>query len=272
MIISSILHPAVISTSAISTVVFISWFTFWNKTKLARTEKERAYVSTLLSSSITSTLSLPLVYRLITNGGDFTDILAYSTWTVLATTFFMTFLVFDLSIGMIYYRNKIDILTGWVHHITYLFVLTWAIKTQICSAFIMMCILEVPTFLLALGSIRTQLRRDYVFASAFVLTRILFHAYAIKCAWSMDPFGPVVNALSFFFPVHCYWFYGFIKQQLRKKNQIKPQEVIPVVVVKEKPTQVIKKKPVIKVTQRRTNYTSNYTTPSLYQSPPVSVH
>lgn len=76
---------------------------------------------------------------------------------------------------------------------------------------------------------------------------------------------------------HSFYIIGFIKQQLRKsskKNQIKPQQVIPVVVaVKEKPTQLIKKKPVIKATiQRRTNYTSNYTTPSLYQSPPVSVH
>lgn len=115
----------------------------------------------------------------------------------------------DLSLGMIYYRNKIGLLTGWIHHITYIIVLIWAISNQFCSIFIMMCILEVPTFLLALGSMRVRLRRDALFAASFVLTRILFHAYAILSAWNMElRFGPVVNALTIFFPVHCYWFLG----------------------------------------------------------------
>lgn len=208
MIISSILHPAVIVTSIISAIIFLTWFSIWHKTNIARTEKERAYVCTLLSSSITSTFSLPLVFQLLTNNGDLLDILTYRTWTVLVTTFFMTFLIMDLCIGVIFYKNKIDMLTGWVHHITYLITLTWAIYNQYSSIFVMMCVLEIPTFLLALGSVRSHLRRDYLFASTFLLTRILFHAYAISCAWQIKPFGPIVNALSLFFPLHCFWFYG----------------------------------------------------------------
>ncbi|KAL7330663.1 hypothetical protein PS15p_205574 [Mucor circinelloides] len=208
MIVSSILDPAVISTFLVSATLFGSWFTFWYKTNLARTERERAYVCTLLSSSITSTCSIPLVYTLLTNGGDLIEILAYRTWTVVATTFFMTFLITDLVIGVVFYRSKIELLTGWIHHITYLGTLTWAIHNQYTAVFIMMCSLELPTFILALGSVRSQLRRDYVFASTFLVTRILFHAYAIKCAWVMKPYGPVVIALSAFFPVHCFWFYG----------------------------------------------------------------
>ncbi|CAO3653613.1 unnamed protein product [Mucor hiemalis] len=228
MIITSITHPAVIGTSLLSAAVFGSWFTFWNKSNLARTEKERAYVCTLLSSSITSTCSLPLVYQLLTNGGDISEIAAYRTWTVLLTTFFMTFLYMDLAIGVVYYRNKIDLLTGWIHHITYLGTLTWAIHKQYSSIFIMMCVLEIPTFLLALGSVRSQLRRDYLFATTFLLTRILFHAFAISSAWKLQAFGPIVNALSSFFPVHCFWFYGFIKQQIRlakKKNVLKASPI-----------------------------------------------
>lgn len=211
MIIHSIFDPIVLTTFALSAALFGSWFTIWYKSNLLRTTRERAYVCTLLSSSITSMSSLPLVYQLLTNGGDLSEILVYRTWTVIATTFFMTFLIMDLSIGIVFYKDKIELLTGWIHHITYLGVLTWAIHNQYTSVFIMMCSLEVPTFILAIGSVRSYLRRDYIFATTFLLTRILFHAYAIKCAWVMKPYGPVVNAVAAFFPVHCFWFYGNLK-------------------------------------------------------------
>ncbi|KAI8076409.1 uncharacterized protein B0P05DRAFT_545763 [Gilbertella persicaria] len=208
MNISSVFHPTVITTSLVSIALFGSWFTFWLKTNLARTERERAYVCTLMSSSVTSISSLPLVFTLISNGGNMTEILAYRTWTVVITTFFMTFLVMDLCIGVMFYRNKIELLTGWIHHITYLGTLTWAIYQQYTSVFVMMCCLELPTFILALGSVRSQLRRDYLFALSFLCTRIVFHLFSIYCAWKMKPLGPVMLALSAFFPVHCFWFYG----------------------------------------------------------------
>lgn len=307
MIVSSIFDPAVIATFLVSATIFGSWFTFWYKTNLARTERERAYVCTLLSSSITSTCSIPLVYTLLTNGGDLTEILAYRTWTVIATTFFMTFLITDLVVGSIFYRSKIELLTGWIHHITYLGTLTWAIHNQYTAVFIMMCSLELPTFILALGSVRSQLRRDYVFASTFLVTRILFHAYAIKCAWVMKPYGPVVTALSAFFPVHCFWFYGkwkvlndiqggrgaisyvrhdlgFIKQQIRlaakrkqealankqaqrKRSKQASQHIQPSVISTTIKT-TIKKTSV----SRSSKATANNTTSSYLSSPTPSFH
>ncbi|KAI9481258.1 MAG: hypothetical protein EXX96DRAFT_566026 [Benjaminiella poitrasii] len=225
--ISSIFHPSVITASLLSSFIFISWFTFWNTTKLARTERERAYVCTLLSSSVTSLSSLPLVYQFLKNGGDFPEfMLAYqsSHWPVFVTTFFMTFLFLDLTMGSYFYANKIELLTGWIHHITYLLTLIWAIHQGYCAIFIMMCSLELPTFLLALGSVRSKFRRDYLFATAFLLTRILFHAFTICRAWIAANSNPgayqsILIALSSFFPVHCYWFFGFIKQQVRLANK-----------------------------------------------------
>ncbi|CAO3662727.1 hypothetical protein CU097_007868 [Rhizopus azygosporus] len=211
--ITSIFDPIVIKTSIYSTITLIGWFTFWYKSKLARTEREIAYVCTLLSSFITSVSSIPLVYTLFRS--NLTRVLDYRTWTVQITVFFMTFLVIDLMIGSLFYPKKIGLLTGWIHHIVYIGVLTWAISQGYCSIFIMMCLLEVPTFLLALGSVRNQFRHDYLFAFTFVLTRILFHAYTILCAFQLKPFGPIMIALTAFFPLHCFWFYGFIKQQLR---------------------------------------------------------
>lgn len=220
MIISSVFDPAVIATSLFSATVFGLWFTFWYKTNLARTERERAYICTLLSSSITSLSSLPLVYTLLTNNGQLSEILVYRTWTVIVTAFFMTFLITDLVIGSIFYRNKVELLTGWIHHITYLCVLTWAIAQQYTAIFIMMCSLELPTFILAIGSVRSYLRRDYLFATTFLLTRIVFHGYAIWTAYKMETFGPVMLALSAFFPVHCFWFYGMYITEKKKKVKI----------------------------------------------------
>ncbi|KAI7902237.1 uncharacterized protein BX663DRAFT_512233 [Cokeromyces recurvatus] len=214
--ISSLFHPVVITTSAISCLVFGSWFTFWYKTNLARTERERAYVCTLLSSFVTSLCSLPYVYYFLKNEGHFPDFMSNfqtNQLPVIITTFFMTFLFMDLTIGSIFYPKKIELLTGWIHHLTYLATLTWAIHQRYCAIFIMMCSLEIPTFLLALASVRSRFRHDYLFAVAFVFTRILFHAFTIRCAWKSAVLNPVsyrsiLIALSSFFPVHCYWFYG----------------------------------------------------------------
>jgi hypothetical protein len=205
--IDSLLDLITIKTSFYSTILFIAWFTAWYKTKLVTTEREIAYVCTLLSSFTTSLCSLPLVYILFISN-DLSQVLVYRTWTVQITVFFMIFLFLDLVIGCAFYPSKIGLLTGWIHHTVYLGVLSWAIHQHYCSVFVMMCLLEIPTFLLALGSIRKSLRHDYLFAVMFVATRIVFHFYAMVCAWRMEPMGSVVNALSAFFPVHCYWFYG----------------------------------------------------------------
>ncbi|KAI8380279.1 hypothetical protein BD560DRAFT_444618 [Blakeslea trispora] len=290
MIISSIFHPAVLSTGFISSIIFLSWFRYWHKNNLARTERERAYVCTLLSSSLTSLSSIPLVITLITHGGDLHEVLAYRTWTVLVTTFFMTFLVMDLSIGIVFYRNKIELLTGWIHHLTYLATLTWAIHQQYTGVFVMMCCLELPTFVLALGSVRSQLRRDYVFAAAFLLTRIIFHMYAMQCAWTMQSFGPVFIALSAFFPVHCFWFYGFIKQQIRLARNKKTATTYHINTTVTNPTtssltikehvtyspehqtRVSSTTSIKSFTRKKLHGPSKYMSSPFHQSPPVSVH
>ncbi|ORX54125.1 hypothetical protein DM01DRAFT_1335979 [Hesseltinella vesiculosa] len=119
---------------------------------------------------------------------------------------------------MAMYPDKIEILTGWIHHLTYLALLTWVVQQGYSSVFVTMCVLETPTFFLALGSVHRPLRMDYVFASTFFLTRILFHAYMITSAFSALGLHPIPFALSLFFPVHCFWFYGFIQQQRRLRN------------------------------------------------------
>lgn len=202
----------VLGSIFISTCVFVAWYTIWHAKGWATTEKQKAYVLSLLSSSVTTIASIPLIFQIWQNGGDLQVIIAERWWTVVLSAFFATFLFLDLVIGVVFYRKRIDVLTGWIHHTTYLFTMAWILKYRLASIFITMCSLEAPTFLLALGSVNSKLRHDYAFAFLFINTRILFHAHMIYATYKCEPLsmGPTI-ALCAFFPLHCYWFYGMLK-------------------------------------------------------------
>lgn len=205
----------IIQTTALcSFLLLVAWFSLWHLTGLVQTERQRAYVLTLLSSAIMTLSSVPLVWEILTTPNGFQQLLPTTDgndywWTIAATTFFMTFLVTDLAVGSIFYRSKIQVLTGWIHHIAYVGLLIWVIRNHYTPVFVAMCLLEAPTLMLALGSVFKSLRRDYVFAALFVPTRIVFHGYMIADVSFRKPFyWGICIALCITFALHCYWFYG----------------------------------------------------------------
>lgn len=210
---AALLQPLVLGSAFVSTGVLVAWYTVWHAKGWATTDKQRAYVLSLLSSSVTTVGSIPLIREVAQNGWDLESIIAERWWTVVLSTFFATFLFLDLAIGVAFYRKRIDPLTGWIHHTAYMFTLAWVLKYRLASIFITMCSLEAPTFLLALGSIDSKLRHDYTFAFFFVSTRILFHAYMIFATYQCASITTATTvALCIFFPLHCYWFYGKLSQ------------------------------------------------------------
>ncbi|SAM05358.1 hypothetical protein [Absidia glauca] len=139
---------------------------------------------------------------------------------VALTTFFLTFLVWDLVVGVCRYRSKIDPLTGWVHHTAYFCMLMWVLQQQYSPLFMALCVMELPTFFLSVGSIHTPWRHDYLFAATFVATRIVFHGSCLVGA--VRTFGissSITLALAAVLPVHIHWFVGFIEQQKRLYRQ-----------------------------------------------------
>ncbi|KAI7867161.1 hypothetical protein BDF14DRAFT_1806270 [Spinellus fusiger] len=213
-------QPIILRSVATSCAVFLGWYLFWHWSGYIRTIRQRAYVLSLLSSFVTSISSLPLVWEIFKSNGDIQKLLMPEReWPIAVTSFFFTFLVLDLTVGYCFYRSKVELLTGWIHHIGYIITLVWTIQQKYCPIFITMCCLEIPTFLLALGSINKKLRHDYLFAGTFVTSRILFHAYMIRTLWVFQPYSRMCGVLSIFFPLHCYWFYGFIQQQQRLHRQ-----------------------------------------------------
>ncbi|KAI8068427.1 hypothetical protein BC940DRAFT_299057 [Gongronella butleri] len=219
---TSLRSPLFIETAVVATVALLTWFVLVPAFVPVTTSRQRAYVLSLLSSLTTSIGSLPLVYEVVVQGVDVKGLLLSpynGDWSNRVTAFFMTFCFLDLAVGKAVYPDKIEWLTGWIHHLTYMALLTWVLSMGYASIFVTMCVLEIPTFFLALGSVYRPWRMDYVFASTFFLTRILFHAYMITSAFLSFGTHPIAFALSAFFPVHCFWFYGFVKQQQRLRKQ-----------------------------------------------------
>ena len=201
----------VIQVSCIGSFVFlIAWYSLWHFGRQS-SERERSFAVTLASSFVMTCCSIPVLYYAYQAG--FASLLMPVSregydWTLVATCFFMTSLAMDLCLGVLFYRSKINILTGWVHHTAYIILLTWVIYVHLTRFFIAMCILELPTLCLSIGWVFPFLRHDYLFASFYVPTRIGFHAFMIKISW---PFKTeVVAALLALFPLHLYWFYGML--------------------------------------------------------------
>ncbi|KAG2222426.1 hypothetical protein INT45_009438 [Circinella minor] len=210
----------VIQVSCISSFVFlIAWYSLWHFGGRS-SERERSFAVTLISSFVMTCCSIPVLYHAYQAG--FASLLmpvsreAYD-WTLVATCYFMTSLAMDLCLGVLFYRSKVNILTGWVHHTAYIILLSWVIYVRLNRFFVAMCILELPTLCLSIGWVFPFLRHDYLFATLYVPTRIGFHAFMITISW---PFKTeVVAALLALFPLHLYWFYGFICQQKRIRKE-----------------------------------------------------
>ncbi|KAI8142977.1 hypothetical protein BJV82DRAFT_612984 [Fennellomyces sp. T-0311] len=204
-----------IRMSCISSFLFlIAWYALWHFGGYAQSERQRAFTVTLLTSIVMTLCSIPILYQASIEGYS-SLMVPYSdtTFTLAATCFFITSLVTDLAVGTCFYRAKINLLTGWIHHTFYTVLLVIAVRHHYTRLFVAMCILELPTVWLSIGSVFPSLRRDHLFAALYVPTRIGFHLFMVVVSWPFQ--SEATAALALVYPLHLYWFYGFIMQQKR---------------------------------------------------------
>jgi hypothetical protein len=184
-----------------------------------QTRKQRAWVLSLVASSVLVIGSLPSVYEfLVTYGGDISQLpTQLSDIDIGVCLFFAAFLVVDLVIGLVHYHDEIYLLSGWVHHIGYFVLITHLIHHKLTTTFCLLAMMEIPTFLLALGHISPSLRSDLLFGIVFFTTRLAFHAYMIKELWARFPVeGPWTGILAGIYPLHLYWFYAWTRSYSKR--------------------------------------------------------
>ena len=49
----------------------------------------------------------------------------------------------DLGVGSIHYRDQIQVLSGWIHHSAYVFVVEYAIRYDLAPIFVFCAVMEV---------------------------------------------------------------------------------------------------------------------------------
>lgn len=173
--------------------------------------------------------SLPLFFHYISSRGDLRGMRS-TFWTESTGRFFQAYLVADLLMGVIYYRSKINLLTGWIHHTIYIFIVEYTSRMGWSHLFTLCAVMEVPTFVLAIASLNSRFRSDVIFALSFFATRIVLHIFL--CASMVvsrhnvtnDSYGPGV-LMACIFPLHAFWFYGCLKGFVNRAKSAKPQPV-----------------------------------------------
>ncbi|EPQ51645.1 hypothetical protein GLOTRDRAFT_96361 [Gloeophyllum trabeum ATCC 11539] len=219
-----------------SFLAFVSAYHFLTGTR-ELTAKQRSWILTTLASAIVTLASFPFVWDYVRNDGDISRVrhspgLAYAT-----TRIFQGYLISDISMGLIYYREQVGLLTGWVHHSLYILVVELAIRRSWAHIFCLCGIMELPTFVLSIASLNPVFRSNVTFALSFFATRILLHlvlivSYLLPGNRMRATGGSFVPAavLALVFPMHAVWFTGcikgFIKRQRAKKQPTPSATVI----------------------------------------------
>ncbi|KAI8388551.1 uncharacterized protein BYT42DRAFT_560471 [Radiomyces spectabilis] len=209
-------QPYVPMSFAASFLLLTAYFALVVKSGMAESEKQVSWLLTLASSLVCTLMGLPNFYYFWRSGWD---LLLFDHDSVAQTAlvcFFIVYLVLDLSLGSVFYRRRITILTGWVHHTAYIVILLWFLHRRISSFFAMASILELPTLILAIGSLKKKWRSDLLFAASFFLLRLVLHIcmiFMLRRYRRVDTLWMIAVAV---LPLHLFWFYCIVNLHARK--------------------------------------------------------
>ena len=202
--------------------ILVYYFGYYSFPLFYRTDRQRAWILTLLSALVTGFGASPLFMEFVSlpPDGNISQIPGLNGPNANAVSiFFMGYLFADLSLGMAHYPRQIHPVSGWIHHTGYLLVILNGLKYEFPGAFLCFAsILEIPTICLALGHINKAWRQDYLFGFLFFVTRILLHAYVVHHAFvTYQSNYWMVTAIPY--PIHVWWFINWLRQQMRLKSQ-----------------------------------------------------
>lgn len=207
-----------IQSFACSTLLLLGgYFGMLAFSKSIQSIRQQSWILTLISSAVMVagglfsfvSFGLHSGFRIAAHPTEFSD------WDVWLCCFFAAYLMLDLIVGILHYREQMTVLSGYIHHLGYLWLLVHLVHQRLVTPFCLMAILELPTFILALGHIWKFLRHDLLFGFTYFLTRVAYHGYMIHEFYHyfhLDDWWMVIAAI---YPLHLYWFSGWIKRMYR---------------------------------------------------------
>ena len=124
---------------------------------------------------------------------------------------------YDLLFGLLFYRQYMDPLTAYVHHTLYMWITVtsvfgnggFATFEPFAAGIAALLVEELPTLMLAVGSIFPSLRTDMGFGVTFFLLRVSFHAFTLVYAVRAGVSTLVVVLYCATMSMHAFWFYSW---------------------------------------------------------------
>lgn len=130
----------------------------------------------------------------------------------------------DIVIGMHDYPKYLDPLTAIAHHIVYNLFMLVLLSHHYANGFILCFLMEIPTFLLAIGTFNKHYRSDSLFGMSFFLTRIVYNIYFANRLRLLSPNGYIWKFCCCVLMLHVYWFSKWFKvygSKIMEDNKLK---------------------------------------------------
>lgn len=127
--------------------------------------------------------------------------------------------VCDLFLGLVFYPENLSFLTTYFHHTVFTWLMVCAVTTHggfvttpspFVPSFVMALPEEVPTFLLALGSVSKKLRTDLGFGITFFLLRIVYHLFLLYYVIASGCHYVTIGMYVLSTTLHVLWFKSWI--------------------------------------------------------------
>lgn len=189
------------------------------------TEKQRAHILSIKASTTLFLISIYFNYKFITSGFNidlYTSTLNSNDNFLLDLSVFnlISYFITDCYIGYNKYHKYMCTLSGYTHHIVYIFISLTALYINVPGLYFLFMIEELPTIFLSSGNYNKSLRRDNIFGLTFFLTRLVYHGY-LTWKLSFNKIFMILGILSF--GLHSYWFKNwiskyFLKTKTNQKN------------------------------------------------------
>ncbi|KAF8224851.1 hypothetical protein L208DRAFT_1409445 [Tricholoma matsutake] len=188
--------------------------------------KQASWILSAIASTVMTLASLPFLWAYFSGGASVSSIRVLPHFAVVVVRFFQAYLAADLTLGSVYYRSRISVFGGWIHHSVYAVIGQLAVRGSFSHIFCLAGLMKIPSLIYATAVFYPHLRSDILFAVAFFATRILFHVVLLVSYISQESrmqavggsFAPAIT-FAMLFPLHVMWFGGCIKGFIRRAAQ-----------------------------------------------------
>jgi hypothetical protein len=199
--------------------------------------KKLAWAISLINSFIMSVIGVFFLLDILPRirmewftclGGTTSAMHGIDNFGVFTCVIFAVANVTDLILGLVFYPSELGLLTTYIHHTLYTWLMFFGVTKNglfvqtsgpFSTAFLFCTIEEIPTFLLALGSMFPSCRTDLGFGATFFVTRLLFHVTILHHEVRCNGYAPMYALISLTLLLHVHWFYGWISKYLFPKNK-----------------------------------------------------